>query len=73
VRGTSETVNADLRSSRGLTQFTVQRAAQCAVHGVVVRAGLQPDALWHSDTEMIGENHHRGSQEAAQGNQTASA
>ena len=48
---TSETVNADLRSYRGLTQLTV-RGTQITMRGAVVRAGLQPDALWRGPAEI---------------------
>ena len=47
---TSETVNGDLRSYRGLSQFTVRglnkiRCVASQARGAVARAGLQPDAL----------------------------
>ena len=48
---TSETVNADLRTYRGLAPFTAQ-PEQNQMRDAVVRLGLQPDALQQSVAEL---------------------
>ena len=49
---TSETVNADLRSYRGLTQITVRGLNKARCVALVVRAGLQRDALRRGAAEV---------------------
>ena len=48
---TSETVNADLRTYRGLGPLTVAGWTR-SVRGAVVRLGLQLDAFWKGITKL---------------------
>ena len=56
---TSETINADLRTYRGLTQLTVRGLHKARCVALLVRAGLQRHALRHNPAEMKGHKEPR--------------
>jgi hypothetical protein len=59
---TSETVNADLRSYRGLTPITVRGLSKAKCVALMVRAGLQRDALRRRIAELGGPGKARTAQ-----------